>query len=105
MHEYADKSRLVAKIVRSVLATESFDSLADLTDAVKFRCANLRIGWTPDDINAAFRLVASNAPLTVNTRRGRPARQRVIDARLDDAHRAITREDAAAILQRLGIAL
>lgn len=49
----------IARIVHGLLAEESFESLADLTDAVKWRLAQLRIRWTPDDLNTAYRLVAT----------------------------------------------
>lgn len=53
----------IARIVHGLLAEESFDSLADLTDAVKWRLAQLRIRWTHDDLNAAYRIVATARPL------------------------------------------
>jgi hypothetical protein len=55
-------SRLLAKVVRDLLAT-SLATVADLTDALKSRCARLRIPITPDDINDAYRLVGSNTAL------------------------------------------
>lgn len=58
------KSRLLATVVRELLKTEGpFESLADLTDVLKARCARLKIGWTNDDINDAYRLIESNTPL------------------------------------------
>ena len=97
-HEHADRSRLLAKLVRSLLASEHFDSLSDLTDALKFRCARLRIDWTADDIGTAFRLIASNRRLP-----GLPlAAPRRVE-RLDEV--PVTRADAAAILRRLGVTL
>jgi hypothetical protein len=57
------KSRLLARLVRETLHEESFDTVADLTDALKFRCARLHIRWTPDDITEALRVVESNTPL------------------------------------------
>jgi hypothetical protein len=53
----------IARIVHGLLAEESFESLADLTDAVKWRLAQLRIRWTHDDLNAAYRIVATARPL------------------------------------------
>jgi hypothetical protein len=46
-----------------LVASERFDSLADLTDALKYRCAQLRIRWTPHDITDAYRRIGSNTPL------------------------------------------
>lgn len=62
-HENLQKSRLLAKLVRELLHVEHFASLPDLTEALKCRCARLRIFWTNDDINDAFRLIESNTPL------------------------------------------
>jgi hypothetical protein len=92
-----DHGRLLARIVRTLLASEHFDSLADLTEALKCRLAQLGIAWTNDDISTAFRVVASNTPLT----RVRPRmahRERVLEHHIDHA-------EAAAILHRLGIYL
>jgi hypothetical protein len=61
--ETGTKSRLLAGLVRDVLRGQPFDTLADLTDALKYRCARLRIPWTPDAISEAYRLVASNRRL------------------------------------------
>jgi hypothetical protein len=49
--------RLLVKVLREVLRGERFDTLADLTDALKFRCARLRIRWTNEAISAALRMV------------------------------------------------
>lgn len=61
--ETGEKTRLLAKLVRDLLRSESFESLADLTDAFKSRCARLKIRWTNDEISAAYRLVETNTPL------------------------------------------
>ena len=54
---------LLARVVRTLLTSERFESLADLTDALKYRCAQLRISWAPHDITDAYRLVSSNTTL------------------------------------------
>jgi hypothetical protein len=108
--KYADdgsRSRLLAKLIRELLATheaDEFETLADITEALKCRCARLRIGWTNDAISDALRLVASNVALpgarVLEARRRRMAdRERAIE------HRAISRAEAAAILKRLGVTL
>jgi hypothetical protein len=98
-NEYAHHVRLIARLVRTLLASEHFDSLADLTDALKFRCAQLRIRWTNDDINAAYALIASNTPLP----------GRVLPRKTSHVERepegVIARDEAGAILNRLGIYL
>jgi hypothetical protein len=55
--------RLIARVLREVLATERFETIADLKDALKARCARLRIRYQPDDITRALDLVESNRPL------------------------------------------
>jgi len=94
---------LVARVLRDVLASEPFDTLADLTDALKYRCARVRVKWTNDAISEAYRLVASNRPLV--TRDVRVVRRNTKHSeRLDDVPR-VPRGDAAAILQRLGVSV
>lgn len=61
--------RLLAKLIREMLADERFATIADLSDALKSRCGRLKIRWTTADINAAFRLILSNTPLLVTDRR------------------------------------
>ena len=57
------QARILAKLIRELRRAEAFETLADLTDALKYRCARLRIRWTPDDISDAFRLIETNTPL------------------------------------------
>ena len=57
------KSRLIARLLWPMIKAGEYTTLADLTDALKYRCAQLRISWTPDDISAAYRLIDSNTPL------------------------------------------
>jgi hypothetical protein len=53
----------IARIIHTLLETEHFDSIADLADAVKWKLAQLRIRWTNDDLDRAYRLVATARPL------------------------------------------
>jgi hypothetical protein len=64
-------TRRIAKVLRDVLAAETFTTYADLTDALKYRLAQLRIPWTPRDIFDAQRLVESNRPLLVSSNSAR----------------------------------
>lgn len=57
------KGRLVAKLVRDLLAHDTYATVADLTDALKARCSRLHMTWTAEDINEAYRLIESNTPL------------------------------------------
>jgi hypothetical protein len=62
-HDEDRHARRIAVVVRDVLASASFDTLADLTEAVKARCASLRLKYSGDDISEAYRLIASNRAL------------------------------------------
>ena len=88
------QSRLLARIVRDLLRTETFETLADLTDALKFRCAALKIPWTNDDIGAAYGLIETNTPLLP---RPAPTRRLQRDER-DDGPSPITHDEALAFL-------
>jgi hypothetical protein len=69
MHDtQTTKGRLLAKLLRETLATDSFDTLADLTDVLKTRGARLHLRLTADDISEAYRLVGSNRPLVRGAR-------------------------------------
>jgi hypothetical protein len=96
-----NKARFLAKLVRSLLHDERFETIADLTDALKFRCARLHIPCSNDDITAAYRLIGSNRALVESPRttvsRGTP--------RAHDRERHISREEAARILEQLGVSV
>jgi hypothetical protein len=87
----------IARVVHTLLAAEHFDSLADLTDALKWKLAQLHIRWTHDDLNAAYRLVVTARPLPGPEL---PRRVRHVEREPDVT---ISRHEAAAILERLGI--
>lgn len=55
--------RLLAKLLRELLESQPVQSLPDLTDTLKKRCASLRIRYTDDDITEAYRLLTSNRAL------------------------------------------
>jgi len=103
-----ERGRLLAKLIRDILATpeaEEFESIADVVEALKWRCARLRIGWTNDAISDALRLVASNV-LLPNTKRVLDARRRrMADQERRLEHRTISRAEASAILRKLGVQL
>ena len=99
--EHPPLSRLLAKLLRTLLARDAFDTLADLTDALKTECARLKIRWTPDAISDAYALLASNRPLVTPIRhltRIRPLERL-------DAVRPLSRAEAADLCARLGVAL
>lgn len=63
MHDAPNQTRLIARLVREALASQRFETMADLTDAVKTRAARLRIRVSPDAVGDAYRLIASNTVL------------------------------------------
>jgi hypothetical protein len=92
------RGRLLARLVRTLLARETFETLTDLTEALKCECARLKIRWTNDDISAAYRLIESNRPLPgAPPRRVNP--QHV--ERVDDDVRPLSRHEAADLYARL----
>ena len=90
MHDAEHKGRLLAKLVWELLKTGACESLADLTEALKCRCARLRIQWTNDDITSAYRLISSNTPLPGDVPRPRVLVERPpepeVFSRVDAAH-------------------
>jgi hypothetical protein len=102
MSDHESHSRLLARLVRVLLARHDDETLPDLTEALKVECARLRIRWTPDAISAAYRLIASNTPLP-----GRHYRSRAPIRRLahDAATRPLSRDEAAALWRALCAAL
>jgi hypothetical protein len=68
-HDFEARARLLARLARTLLAEQAFESLPDLTEALKCRCARLRITWTPEDITQAYRVIESNTPLPGAPRR------------------------------------
>lgn len=83
-----NRSRLIARVLRDVLASESFDSMADLLDVLKVRLARLRVPWTNDEFNDAMAWIATNRPLLVDRREERVERiERPLDLPRADAKR------------------
>jgi hypothetical protein len=110
MHEHATTARLLARLVRLRLERQTFASLADLVADLKAECARLRIDWSSEDIAQALQVVASNRalvtpPLVAVQHSGRERSRS--DQRGPDPHGGtdISRAEAAAILQRLGVHL
>lgn len=91
------EGRLLAKLVRDVLHQETFESLADLVDAVKVRCGRLRIRWTTDGISEAFRIVGSNAALCLQPAIVTPSRHQ----ERGDEVPPISHDDAVACLAQV----
>jgi hypothetical protein len=98
--DQTQKARLLAKLLRQIVTEESCDSLADVVDLLKWRCARLRIKWTNDDINDAIDLVESNRSLVPSRLpSGNPQHLE----RHDPAPRQLTRLDARRLIRELGL--
>jgi hypothetical protein len=89
----------IAKVIHTLLAGEHFDSLADLTEALKWRLARLHVHWTNDDISTAYRLVATARRLP-----GIDLPRRTVHVEREPDS-TISRAEAAEILEQLGIIL
>jgi hypothetical protein len=95
---FESKGRLLARLARVLLARETFETLTDLTEALKCECARLKIRWTNDDISAAYRLIESNRPLPGTVLR-RPTNPQHVER--DDDARPLSRHEAADLYARL----
>ena len=56
-------ARLIAKVLRDLVATTRFACYADLKPALRARLAALRIRYQPAEIDEAIDLVAASRPL------------------------------------------
>jgi hypothetical protein len=95
--ELQTQPRLLAKLLRDLVSHESFETLSDLADALKCRCARLRIRWTGDDISQAFALVESNRALVA-------APPRVFDVAHppNEVNLTLSHANSLAALRRMG---
>ena len=96
-HLAADPVRVLAKILRDVLAAETFTSDVDVKDALKSRCARLRVPYDAATIDRALALVASNRALSTPEPPAAPPP--VVESV------PLTRADAADVLARLRVHL
>ena len=87
MADHENQSRLIARLLREVLRDESCETLADLVDLLKMRCAKLRIPYPAQAVSEALALVGSNRELVADPRKGLVSRTeprlRVFDKPLD----------------------
>jgi hypothetical protein len=95
-HDIDSQPRLLAKVLRDLLATETFATYADLVDALKTRLARMRVRWTNDDITRALDLVGSNRQIL-----DAPMPRRTKPAAIVDTAPRISAQDATAILAKL----
>jgi hypothetical protein len=104
-HDHPPHSRLLARLVRVLLAREPCETLPDLTEALKVECARLRIRWTNDAIGDAYRLIESNSPLPgAAIRSHRQPMGPIESCRVDDSQ-PLSRAEAAALWRTLCAAL
>jgi hypothetical protein len=99
---------LLARLVQILMNREPFETLADLTEALKGECARLKIRWTNDAISDAYRLIESNRPLLIlpaPARGSRAAGHQTVQRGPDPHGGALSRDDARQILAGLGIRL
>lgn len=98
--EHKHKSLLLAKILRQLLADERFETLADVKDALKTRCARLRIRYVGAEVDRALELVGSNHPLAAG-----PKLLREIANVVEPSPREISKQEAREMLAERGVFL
>jgi hypothetical protein len=91
-------TKQIAAVVHELVAAQLFDDWVGLSEAVKGRCATLRIGYDSGSITDAVKLVERSRPVFVQTRR--PVRNPQHVERDDDA-RPLSRHEAADLYARL----
>lgn len=64
MANYESTQRLIAKVIRDLIATERFEAFADFRDQLRRRLIAMKIRYTQAEFDAAITLVASNTALT-----------------------------------------
>lgn len=87
--------RLVARVLRDVLAREQFESFGDLKAALLKRCGGLGIACPVDVVDRALDLVGTNHPMLAK----KPSAAKPVEFSMEAS--AISRTEAAAILRRL----
>jgi hypothetical protein len=89
---------VVAAVLLELLKLEHFDSYADLADALKSRCARLRIPYDCGEISRAIEQVEAVRGPVIASRLPRRLVER-------EPEPGIGHDEAAAILRHLGIEL
>jgi hypothetical protein len=90
---------VIAAVVHDVLTAEKFESVADLSEAVKRRCATLKIPYDAGTITDAIHLVERTRPVVAMGIT--PLRRITHLERIDDDVRPITRAEAADLWPRI----
>jgi hypothetical protein len=93
---------VIAAVVHDVIQAEKFETLSDLADAVKCRCALLKIPYDAGAVTEAIQLVERTRPVVAaGVKPIRPIKRFEHIERLDDDVRPITRAEAADLWPRL----
>lgn len=91
-------AKQIAAVVHELVAAQLFDDWVGLSEAVKGRCATLRIGYDSGSITDAVKLVERSRPVFVPARPAVRNPQHV--ERVDDA-RPLSRHEASDLYVRL----
>ena len=91
--------RLIARVLRDVLQTETFETIADVKAALYDRCRALKIPCEHDTLNRAIDMLASNHHLVRTTPRRKPAMTVPVAA----VPTSVTKGEASRTLARLGV--
>jgi hypothetical protein len=90
---------VITAVVYDVVNAEKFETLSDLADAVKCRCATLKIPYDAGAVTDAIYQVERTRPVVVPGLR--PIKRFEHLERLEDDVRPITRAEAADLWPRL----
>jgi hypothetical protein len=94
---------VISAVVHDVLKTDQFESLSDLAEAVKTRCARLKIPYHAGVVTEAIHLVERTRPVVCDLKSHNTNRSHI--ERIEQDVRPITREEAAELWPRLMAAL
>lgn len=92
-------ARLVAKVLRQVLAEQRFTDVGRLREALEARCQDLGMAATRPIIERAFDLVGSNAQLLAGLQKAPPVTHAAT------AVADVPKKEATAILKQFGISV
>jgi hypothetical protein len=94
------KVGLIAAVIHDVLTAEKFDAVADLSEAVKRRCATLKIPYDAGTVTEAIQVVERTRPVVAPMGIKRIKRIKPLE-RVDDDVQPITRAEAADLWPRV----
>jgi hypothetical protein len=92
-------AKQIAVVVHELVAAQLFDDWVGLSEAVKGRCATLRIGYDSGSITDAVKLVERTRPVFASAKHVRASNPQHVE-RVDDA-RPLSRSEAADLMGRL----